>query len=423
MFNSSQKHLKDIFSNIGWLSGLHFFKIVTSFFVGIYVTRYLGDEKLGLLGYAITMTNLLIPLTIHGIGNLFIRELRMRPDESGQIISSAWLLKMIATGITYSLFCIVMFIWWRHEEYFWLTITVSASILFFPFNVIEHWFMSHSNARPIVLIKAIVFVAALAARLFGVFSTAGVYFFGVIYAIESACNHLLPLMLIHRYKVSVSLPTRKWFFYFLRYSYQLILTNISGTLERQVDKIMIFHMLGSGMLGQYELMMRLVNMVAHFTAPLKVSLLPNLVDAHKNDKKLFYNKMKKLFFIILIIPSIISVCSFFFSEYFIVLFYSDKFEIAAKLFPYFSGYFILIFLIIWVSIYIDCLRFYKFWIISAPITMGLNLLFNWFMIPVLGIKGAIIATQLSMLISFFVMGMYFEKTRRLYLSLFQKANL
>ena len=42
------------FANTSWLLGERILRMLTSLFVGIYVARYLGPERFGLLSYALS---------------------------------------------------------------------------------------------------------------------------------------------------------------------------------------------------------------------------------------------------------------------------------------------------------------------------------------------------------------------------------
>ena len=46
--------LRKYFANTSWLLGERVLRIVVSLFVGIYVARYLGPERFGLLSYTLS---------------------------------------------------------------------------------------------------------------------------------------------------------------------------------------------------------------------------------------------------------------------------------------------------------------------------------------------------------------------------------
>ena len=60
-FLTSQEFRK-YFANTSWLLGERVLRMAVSLFVGIYVARYLGPERYGLLSYApVSYTHLTLP--------------------------------------------------------------------------------------------------------------------------------------------------------------------------------------------------------------------------------------------------------------------------------------------------------------------------------------------------------------------------
>jgi len=59
---------KRYFANTSWLMGHRILSMIVALFVGVYVARYLGPERFGLLSYAGSFVGLFIALATLGLG-------------------------------------------------------------------------------------------------------------------------------------------------------------------------------------------------------------------------------------------------------------------------------------------------------------------------------------------------------------------
>jgi len=62
--------IRKYFSNTSWLLGERILRMGVSFFVGIYVVRYLGPEKFGLLSYALSFVLLFGTIASFGLNEI-----------------------------------------------------------------------------------------------------------------------------------------------------------------------------------------------------------------------------------------------------------------------------------------------------------------------------------------------------------------
>ena len=91
--------LRKIVHNIGWLSAERFLRMVLSFFVGIYVIRYLGPENFGKLSYSISFVALFIAISKLGLDQIVVRNLVKQKYPNNEILGTAFILKLIGSLI------------------------------------------------------------------------------------------------------------------------------------------------------------------------------------------------------------------------------------------------------------------------------------------------------------------------------------
>jgi len=90
-FTTLKQHpsIRKYFSNTSWLLGERILRMGVSFFVGIYVVRYLGPEKFSLLSYAISFVWLFSAFLDLGHREIIVRELVLYPEQHNIVLGSA----------------------------------------------------------------------------------------------------------------------------------------------------------------------------------------------------------------------------------------------------------------------------------------------------------------------------------------------
>nr|WP_022854515.1 oligosaccharide flippase family protein [Thermodesulfatator atlanticus] len=68
------------FANTSWLFVEKFLRLGVGFFVGVWVARYLGPERYGLLSYAQAFAGLFTAIASLGLDGILVRELVKYPE-------------------------------------------------------------------------------------------------------------------------------------------------------------------------------------------------------------------------------------------------------------------------------------------------------------------------------------------------------
>ena len=76
------------------LMGERVFRMVVALFVGVYVARYLGPERFGLLSYAMSFVGLFMALPTLGLDGIMVRELVKTPERRDELLGAAFWLKL-----------------------------------------------------------------------------------------------------------------------------------------------------------------------------------------------------------------------------------------------------------------------------------------------------------------------------------------
>ena len=145
-FTILKKHsgIRKYFSNTSWLLGERILRMGVSLFVGIYVVRFLGPEKFGLLSYAMSFVLLFGTIASFGLNEILVRELLQDKTQIKELLSTAFFLKIVGFLMMGSIIiCALQFT--NDDKYTHLMITIiSLGIFSQSFNVIA---VSYTHLR------------------------------------------------------------------------------------------------------------------------------------------------------------------------------------------------------------------------------------------------------------------------------------
>ncbi|MEI2722451.1 MAG: oligosaccharide flippase family protein [Verrucomicrobiota bacterium] len=82
-------------ANLSWLIGIRIFRMVVGVIVLGSVGRYLGPEQFGVLNYAIALTAIFGVFATLGMDGIVIREMVNRPEQTPQILGTAFGLRLL----------------------------------------------------------------------------------------------------------------------------------------------------------------------------------------------------------------------------------------------------------------------------------------------------------------------------------------
>ena len=97
------------FKNTSWLFAEKILRMVVGFFVGVWVARYLGPEKYGLLSYVGAFVGLFLPLGKLGLDGIISREIAKNECDIDELISTAFFLKFLGSLLIIFLTSIYMY--------------------------------------------------------------------------------------------------------------------------------------------------------------------------------------------------------------------------------------------------------------------------------------------------------------------------
>lgn len=395
---SQKLGIPNLASNSGWILGGQAVRMSLAFFVGLWVARYLGPEKYGLLNYAIAFVALFSPFTKLGLNGLYVREMTERPQDHGTIAGSIILAQTLA-GLLLIPIPLACVLWLRPgEEIVFLLVAINAvAVVLRSPQLFSLWFTANARikAKTIVEMSAHAFVAGLNILL--ILNEAPVVAFAITALIQTL---LFGLGITAAFQVVTrslktlhcSLPV---ILKMLKESYPLILSGAAIMIYMRVDQVMIGQMVGDKEVGIYSSAVKVIELWHFLPMMLSQMLIPVLIRANKKSNADFEAQLQRQYNFMTLVGYGIALPMTLFADPIIALLYGPNYQGAGSI----------LMVSVWSVVFINLglqrtsfltvkrlLHWHPLTIVAAMITnVGLNLV----LIPKYGGMGAAVATLVS----------------------------
>lgn len=384
-----------VLKNISWLVIDKVIKLAIGLFVGVWVARYLGPQNFGSLNYAIAFIGIFGSISTLGLNNIVIKDLVENPNNSNNILGSAFVLQLIGSIVTIFMVNLVTIYFDAENQKVQLIVAIISCTLFFQTtSVIKYYFESKISSKYTVLIENIAFIMMALTRVILIKKNASVYAFAWVIAAEAFIISI-GLIVIYFYKDN---QYKKWRFKInecknlLNNSWPMLLSGMAIMLYMRIDQIMLGKMLGDSEVGIFSAALRLSEVWYMIPMIILPSLYPILIDNKKNNE-VKYNSLVQLTLDFMVgIALLIAVVITVFSDDLIVLIYGDNYKSAA---PVLAVH-------IWASIFVFIGVAGSYWYLTENLQklsfyrtiLGaiINIVLNYILIPTYGVLGSAIAT-------------------------------
>lgn len=389
--------------------------LVVRFFVTVLVARYLGPEDFGFYSYAISVAAIFSAAGHMGLSGLVIREIVKKPDDRGETLGTTLGLKFIGMGVGYALL-LAYAAWYEgisSPEFIMLAIAGSA-LLFNPFQIFDFWFQAFVQAKYVTYSRLIALVASSGLKIGFVFVGAGVVYFVGANLVQAV---IVFLALLFFYKATSILKLSEWSFSWarakelFRQGWLVYLGSIFAVVYLKVDQIMLKWFEGPDSVGIYAVAVQLSEAWYFFPAAIVTSFFPKLIKLRDENSLEFERRFQQLLDLLFFLALAVALVMTLISEFIILLFFGEHYLGSADV----------LVVHIWAALFIFMRAAFSKWIlienflVFSLLTQGagafINVLLNYFMIPIFGVTGAAYATLLSYAFASFFSLAFYPKTR------------
>jgi len=403
--NFSSGSFRKYLANTSWLFFERILRITISFFVSIFVVRYLGPKDFGLYSYVLSFSWLFASFSSLGLETISTRETVKHPEKRDEINGTVFFLRLAGGIVAFVLIAVVLTIT-REEIYTSILILIfSASFIFQAFTSIEYYFRGIVKAKyNAYALSASVIISSSLKVVFILLKAPLIYF--VIASSFEFVVLAVGLIIVYRYnklsilnwKYSKKLATS-----LLKDSWPLALSGVVVMVYMRIDQVMIKNMMSEEAVGFYSAAVRICEAWYFIPVTLCNAIFPAIVNAKSVSLEIYNSRMQKLYDILTWLAIGIAIPVTIFSSQIIQICFGEAFAPASPVLTIYIWAGIAVFLGVASSQYLINENLTKLSFLRAFIGMVLNVILNFILIPTYGIIGSAIATLISYTIVTFIL--------------------
>ena len=286
-----------IFENSSWLIFEKLLRLAFGLTVSAWLARYLGPNQFGELAYVIAFIAFFQSLATLGLDNIVVRDLAQNKFVAGNILGTAFTLRLVAGLISWFLAIIIIgFMNGFDSRILLLTSFVGASLIFQATDTIDLWFQSQSQNRRTVIVKISAYLFSNSIKVALILNHAKLNAFAVVIGFD-ACISSLGLIYSYRqypcpnrWRILLGVATK-----IIKESWPYILRGISIMIYIRIDQIMIKEFLGDRDLGVYAAVLPIATFWQFIPTTLIMALAPYIARKRAENELAYWRSLGMVF--------------------------------------------------------------------------------------------------------------------------------
>ena len=401
-----------VFKNASWIIASRIVQALLGLVISMLTARYLGPSNYGVINYAASIVAFVLPLMHLGINSVLVQELVKNPEDEGRIIGTATTMTFLS-----SLACIGGTVAFAaianpgETETIIVCALYSFWLIFQSLDMVRYWFQSKYLSKYTSIISLIAYTIVSGYKIFLLVTGKSIYWFALSNAIDSAIISLGSIYLYTKkgnQKLGFSKEIGKRLFAIGKY---YIISDLMVTVFAQTDKIMLKGMLNSEATGFYSAAVTCAAFTQFVFAAILDSSRPAILECKKKSEEAFERNMTRLYSIVIYASLAQSVVMSIGASIIIRILYGDSYAPAAGALR----------IVVWYTTfsYLGAAR--NIWILAEGQQKHLllvnilgalaNVVMNFWLIPLLGINGAALASLITQFFTNVITGFIIKALR------------
>ena len=400
-----------VLGNSGWLFADRFLRLIVGLFVGVWVARYLGPERMGIWNYSVALAAIAGSIAGLGMDGIVIRELVRRPQLKHKILGTVFLLRISVAFLTW--LSVSLFMYFTTDDLSSTAVIIICSgLIFQSFDVIDLYFQSLVKGKYTVRAKSLGFFITTLIRISLIILKAPLEYF-LWNAVLDLCLGAASLFFTYKknFKNEVGWRFDKTIaFSFLRSAFPILLMSLFTNIQAYADQVMLKHLVSKSELGQYSVAMNLVSLLGFIPVAIYQSVSPSVTKAKTVGHDLYLNRLSKLYRSMFILFIFTAVPILLLGRFVILFLYGAEYEFAGILFSVLSLRLLFTNFGTAKGIFILNENLFGYSLMTSIVGALVNILLNFILIPFLDVWGAFYAFIISFTLSTFVIDFFYKRT-------------
>lgn len=395
----SHEGFKRYFSNTGWMFGGQIFSLVASFFIGVWVARYLGPANYGLINYAGAFVGMFGFIAGLGVDGVISRDLVRNPEEENKLMGTGFTLKILGATLAFLAVMTANFLVTSTPLTHLLIFLYGLSILITPLGIFSLYFQAKVQAKNNVRAQLVALIISSVLKIAFIFSGLGIIWLVIIYVLDSLWQ-AIGLWLTYRqsrlilpWSFSKPLARRLW-----RDGWPLMLSGAAAYIYLKIDQVMIGRLLGPVEVGLYAAAVKITEIWYFLPGIICGSLFPAIINAKKTDAGLYHRRLRNLYWLMLTISVVIAIPISLLAKPLILVLFGPSYLLSASILQIYIWSGVGLFLGWAINQYLMAENQTRLIFLANLVATITNIGLNLWLIPRLGLYGAAVATLISYLV-------------------------
>lgn len=401
-----------IAKNAGWLIAGRIYHMVLAFIVGLLTARYLGPSNYGLINYAATYASFFSSFCTLGINSIIVKNFVDHPEEEGETIGSAIVLRAISSVLSVIMILCITLITDKGETITHVVVLLCGiGVIFQVMDTLNYWFQSRLQSKYAAIAAMISCTMVSIYKVWLLVTGKSVVWFAISTSIDYAVIALVLLIIYKKNngpKFIFSITKAKELF---SSSYNFILAGLMVSIYASTDRFMLKQLLNEAEVGYYSTAVSVCSAWVFVLSAITDSIYPDILQSFNSDKNIFEKKNKQLYAIVFYVSIIASCLLSVFAEPIVYILYGNDYLPAAAPLRVITWYTAFSYLGVARNAWVVCYRkqnYLKYLYVGAAVlNVGLNML----MIPLWGASGAAAASLITQISTILVFPMFIRDLR------------
>lgn len=383
-----------------------------SLFVGILTARYLGPGNYGLINYGGAYVSFFTALCNLGLNSVIIKEFVDHPDEQGEAIGSALIMRLISSILSVILTISIVSIIDRDEP---LTIVVvalcSLGAVFHIFETFNYWFQSIYKSKITSLATLCAYVATSVYKIVLLILGKDVRWFAFATSVDYIVIAIFLWIAYKKYggeKLKFSLHKSKAL---LSVSYNYILSTIMVAVYGQTDKLMLKQLLNESEVGYYATATTICKMWTFVLQAIIDSIYPSILRLKNENKDAYERKNRQLYAIVFYVSCFVSIGFLVLGNLVVKILYGEAYLSAVLVLKVVTWYTAFSYLGVARNAWIVSEGKQKYLKYMYGCAAVMNVLINAVLIPVMGAVGAAVASLITQIFTSIILPLFIKEMR------------
>lgn len=398
--------------------------LAMSFVVGILLARLAGPEVFGQYAYLTSYLALFAPFCVMGINNIAVKYFVRYPSNSHHYLKAALKLRAIGALAALVIACFTVLLFEAEQDQrilLFLIICQSFSAL----QIIEYFNIARNNVLINAAVRLPVYLILGALKIYLIVKQASLNTILIVHGIEFIAVNLLYTLIYFKNKHHHSLinnNTSRTLVAFLSKGKWLFFSTIAAVIYLKIDQIMLLKLTSNEEVAYYAAAAKLSEFWYVFPILIANAFNAALVKAQHKNQEEYQALLLMLLRGLVAIAIVVCLLTIVFASHIIEILYGSEYLPSATILSIHIFACIFIFQRAILSKWIIIENYFHFSLTTQMLGALVNVLLNWWLIPIYGGIGAAWATVVSYMVASYL-SLMFDRRSVVFMKLMTKAML